>query len=579
VGDEDRLIQVMNNLLGNAIKFTQKGSICVSVEMEEPVAGQKDKFVRISVVDTGIGMPKDALVKIFQPFTQVNDVTTRTFGGTGLGLSLVQNLVHAHNGEIKVDSTVGKGSIFSFTLPVAGDETAETSPRPSSSVAEEDGAEVFDLRKLDSGRRSTSSAKSSTAVEVSPEAKLPTKPREREKTMHEASSGSQWSSKSKGIPVTAEAGLETCELSLSSFSHSEDGDHDSDWRKEGRLSRLSFDDDGVTISKGKDMRPYHKDTTGQALVLSIDDDAINHMVLEGFLKPNGFSMQIAMNGPEALTFLTDTKVLPDVILLDVMMPGMSGYEVNAKIKEMFPNICIPIIMVSAKSTEEDIIQGLSSGSHDYIKKPFHQGELLARVRTQLQLKDAWKTNLESSVSVALLQKILPSNIINRLTSGATTVADDHPETTILFSDVCGFTTLASSLSTREVMTLLNSMFTGFDKLVDRNKVYKVETIGDAYMAASGHDGTSDHVQRMFNMACDMLNDVKKIKFKGKEAALMGSRHLRIRVGLHTGPTYAGVIGRKCPRYCFFGDTVNTASRMESTGAPMCIQVTETFFNI
>jgi len=289
-------------------------------------------------------------------------------------------------------------------------------------------------------------------------------------------------------------------------------------------------------------------------------------------------MNIAMNGPEAISFLENAEALPDLILLDVMMPGMSGYEVNAKIKELFPTICIPVIMVSAKSTEADIVKGLESGSSDYIKKPFHQGELLARVQAQLQLKDARKREMESSMSVALLEQILPAPIINRLNAGAKCIADDHPETSILFSDIVGFTVLASSLTTMQVVLLLNNMFTAFDDMVDVHGVYKVETIGDAYMAASGHDGSSDHCERLFRMACSMIQCMERFQYDSKEVQVMKSKHLEIRVGLHTGPVYAGVVGRKCPRYCFFGDTVNTASRMESTGQAMCIQMSEPYFN-
>jgi len=144
--------------------------------------------------------------------------------------------------------------------------------------------------------------------------------------------------------------------------------------------------------------------------------------------------------------------------------------------------------------------------------------------------------------------------------------------------VVGFTTLASAMQTKQLVLLLNHLFTKFDTLVDQQDVYKVETIGDAYMAASGHDSKADHAMRLLQMAIGMLKEVRTIKYSKEEAAVMNSSHLQIRLGLHTGPTYAGVVGKKCPRYCFFGDTVNTASRMESTGVPMCIQMSEAFFN-
>jgi adenylate cyclase len=146
---------------------------------------------------------------------------------------------------------------------------------------------------------------------------------------------------------------------------------------------------------------------------------------------------------------------------------------ETQVKEMFPTNNIPIIMLSAKSSHEDVMAGLDSGCVDYIKKPFMQSELLARIRTQLELRNAWKSQLQASLSNALLQQILPLNIIHRLQSGQKMVADNHPSTSILFSDVVGFTTLASTIETKQVVLLLNHVFTKFDRLVDDCDVYKV----------------------------------------------------------------------------------------------------------
>ena len=137
--------------------------------------------------------------------------------------------------------------------------------------------------------------------------------------------------------------------------------------------------------------------------------------------------------------------------------------------------------------------------------------------------------------------------------------------TILFSDIIGFTNMATDWPTEKIILMLNEMFTAFDELCDVFGVYKVETIGDAYMIVAGHDGATDHAARIMGMASAMLQAVEHMQaFDG--------RPIQIRIGVHTGPAHSGVVGVTRPRYCFFGDTVNTSSRMESNGFPMTVHV-------
>ncbi|KAK9850452.1 hypothetical protein WJX84_008964 [Apatococcus fuscideae] len=159
-----------------------------------------------------------------------------------------------------------------------------------------------------------------------------------------------------------------------------------------------------------------------------------------------------------------------------------------------------------------------------------------------------------------------------LQEGQKIIGDSHPHVVILFSDIVGFSEMATTMPAIEIFMLLTNLYNTFDKLVDKFNVYKVETIGDGYMIAAGHDENEKStkqgkpIARMLKMAQAMLEAVQSFKMPGGV--------LRIRVGIHCGPAFAGVIGSKCPRYCFLGDTINTASRMESTSFPMSAQLTE-----
>ncbi|GAQ88354.1 hypothetical protein KFL_004210020 [Klebsormidium nitens] len=315
----------------------------------------------------------------------------------------------------------------------------------------------------------------------------------------------------------------------------------------------------------------HYEVHGQYEILSVDDDRVNQMVVDGLLRPAGYKITKKMDGMEALAYLEGSEVIPDLIMLDVMMPGLDGYEVCKKVREMFPSSALPVIMVSAKSQEGDIVKGLRAGSNDYLTKPFKRLEILARIEVQLKIKRLWRVEIEAKKSYQLLKKMLPDSIIERLSAGQSLIADSHKEVTILFSDIVGFTEISGSSATEDLILMLNEMFTAFDALVDKHGVYKVETIGDAYMVVAGHDGSPDHALRIVRMAMDMLAKVRDVKQPNHVDPV------RIRVGIHTGPAYAGVIGTKCPRYCFFGDTVNTASRMESNGFQMSIHTSMTTY--
>ncbi|CAL1533556.1 unnamed protein product [Lymnaea stagnalis] len=163
--------------------------------------------------------------------------------------------------------------------------------------------------------------------------------------------------------------------------------------------------------------------------------------------------------------------------------------------------------------------------------------------------------------------MLPPVVADKLRSGQTVEAESYEAVSIYFSDIVGFTTISSKCTPMQVVDLLNSLYSTFDTRIDTYDVYKVETIGDAYMVASGvpiRNGDK-HAEEIATMSIDLLTAIKQIQAPNVEDG-----KLKIRIGIHTGPCVAGVVGHKMPRYCLFGDTVNTASRMESSSQPMRI---------
>ena len=309
-------------------------------------------------------------------------------------------------------------------------------------------------------------------------------------------------------------------------------------------------------------------------ILVVDDTPDNLSLMAGLLKDT-YRVKLANSGDKALAAVRGPSP-PDLILLDIMMPGMSGYEVCEQLKQDPSTSEIPIIFLTAMESAEDEKKGLDLGAVDYLTKPVSPPIVLARVRNHLAFKrlrdldqlrmvtmseEKQLLELEQMKTDKLMLNILPRPIAERLKRGEKNISGSYAEATILFSDLVGFTELSSKISATELVKMLNDLFTRFDKRADSLGLEKIKTIGDAYMAAAGIPiPRSDHAELCADMALGMFEDLENFnKTHGKNVGM--------RIGLNSGPVVAGVIGFTKFSYDLWGNTVNTASRMEST-APM-----------
>lgn len=307
VGDEQRLIQILFNLLHNAIKYTSHGSITINAEV-------KNGRAYIHIIDTGIGIDKETQSRVFEPYEQGDYHITSVGGGIGLGLSISKQLVELHGGTLSLDSTIGKGSTFTISLPIVQHSDKQE--------------QLFD---------------------------------------------DQFRSAEHLTVAVSE------EVAASNFS------------------------------------PTIKPTFAaeKLAILAVDDDPINLKVIENILSSDQYEIIAVTSGSEAIARLEERQW--DLVIADVMMPQMSGYELTKTIRERFSISELPILLLTARTHPEDIFLGFSSGANDYVSKPANALELKYRVRALTDLKQSISTRLR--IEAAYLQaQIQPHFLFNTLNS-------------------------------------------------------------------------------------------------------------------------------------------------------------------
>jgi DNA-binding response OmpR family regulator len=305
----------------------------------------------------------------------------------------------------------------------------------------------------------------------------------------------------------------------------------------------------------------------RGLVLVVDDDEANRMLLRDPLETHGYEIIEAENGEQALQEVEQRP--PDVILLDVMMPQMDGFEVCRRLKKDARTAHIPILIVTALSERMERMMGIAAGASDFLTKPVDLQELTLRVNHAVHAKRLFdQLQAEQAKVENLLLNILPLPIAERMKQGEVNIAENHPDVSVLVADLVGFTTLAAHIGPDQVVHLLNEIFSGFDLLALKHGLEKIKTMGDAYMAAGGIPlPRPDHAEAIAELALDLMADIEKFNRAYNTS-------IQLRIGISTGSVVAGVIGRWKFTYDLWGDTVNVACRLESLGQAGSILVSD-----
>jgi two-component system, sensor histidine kinase ChiS len=471
VADENRLQQILFNLVSNAIKYSERGDVVIDCRLSEST-------VTLYVSDEGKGIDSEKLASIFNPFERLETSKQGAQGGTGLGLSVTKALVELHEGTIEVTSLPDKGSTFSFTLPRTFDMPIPTNLQPMTT-------------------RNTAN----TSVEFE---------------------------------------------ALEPFEHVE----------------------------------------GQGdLIVVVDDEPVNLKVAADSLKLKGYQVIETTSGYNALDIIKEHPVA--LVVLDVMMPEISGFEVSRKIRKIYTEIELPILLLSARNSAKDVATGMAAGANDYISKPINQLELITRVSNLLEIRKLIDLDRQKELTAATektynrLRQYFPKAVVDYIVKDRdTTILAEKRIVTILFSDLVNFTELSSQLDPTIITALLSEFVEEMAQVVEKHAGVMNEILGDGLVILFGAPTRMDTEQQAAAaVACSIEMHQKLEALNTRWLSSSINQRIDMRIGIHQDSVTAGSIGSKAYRaYRAVGVGVNLASRIQHEAAPGSTLVSSAVFN-
>jgi class 3 adenylate cyclase len=300
-----------------------------------------------------------------------------------------------------------------------------------------------------------------------------------------------------------------------------------------------------------------------ARILVVDDDDGMRRAHERMLRSEGHEVQTAEDGVMALAVLQ--REWFDLVLLDMRMPLLNGLEVLAKLRADPRTVELPVLMCSGSDDMDDIVRCVALGADDYLVKPPRAPLLHARVRAAIERKFARDQERAYLASIdrerrradSLLASLFPAPVVEEFRTTGTVTSRRHEDVAVLFCDVVGFTAWCDRHTPEEVVTTLQAMVERLELLSDRHGLLKIKTVGDAFMATAGlFDGSEQPVMACVRAAEEMIVAVRELEPEWE-----------VRVGVHFGPVVAGIVGHKQFQFDVWGDTVNTAARVEQHAKP------------
>jgi len=618
-GDSHRVQQIFYHLVSNAIKFTPDGEVTLSAEIVIPDeaervavqkksakpdpqiaahraaqnAGKSDaapiRHIAITISDTGVGLKPELRAQLAQVFQQPSDEAKHHYGGKGLGLTIVQTFVELHGGRIEArshqdyaqsplaQSQSAPGSAFCFTLPIL-ESVAVRPSRSKSKLASSLALSKFDayttqpqLQDQHYASQGQNNRRNTTAIQPPPGA-------------DEQSAGSGHNAVNSDFEEIHSTFVQRTAVQP---PENESAAHTSPPLEDVARSAVRLAETQTRRhTTGVSFLPSNGKP--KARILVIDDDAINLEVLMRQLALDNYQVVSATNGEEALKLLDPTwgSECFDLVILEVMMPRMSGYDVCRRLREDYPSYQLPVIMLTAKVQVQDVVQGFRAGANDYLRKPFSSDELRSRIQTHL-------TN-------RLYGRFVPAHFLKFLRKSS--IAEIHlgnqvsRDMTVLFSDIRSFATLSEAMSPQENFDFINSYFQCVSPEVRRHQGFIVKYLGDGMMAIFPQSATDavaagiaqlkrirqanqhQHLNQEESSEAGDLDAIStgqhfargnQVGVNATSVTLSGTQDyptlppIQVGIGIHYGPMTVGIVGEaQRMQGDVFSDDVNLTARLE-----------------
>eukprot|EP00931_Biecheleriopsis_adriatica_P113086 TRINITY_DN8800_c0_g1_i1.p1 TRINITY_DN8800_c0_g1~~TRINITY_DN8800_c0_g1_i1.p1 ORF type:complete len:1688 (+),score=411.50 TRINITY_DN8800_c0_g1_i1:35-5065(+) len=533
--DTYRITQVFSNLIMNSLKFTPRGRICIYGDKQEKGC------IKVSVEDTGVGIGSAHLERIFEPFEQEDDSEARTFEGIGLGLAISRDLVRRHGGEIHVKSEVGKGSTFTVELPLQMMDQKEEDEEEEEAEDVREKLRAAKVREELLGRESHRAAKPPSQASLKPpsQASLRSFPSQEE---HIGSEDLVIESTKRH--ASDKAGSKFGELLLGNY-------------QEG-LASMRF---------------------SELTVLLIDDSSANHDVslkteamrladrepqafleqMKQALRPLGCRVDV-IPAQEAKKILKGNRDV-ELIIMHASKLALSLVKyIREELKQKHWEL--PVMMLADRNSapaHQAAVEAFICGTTEFMTIPFDQDEFRLRLRAILAVRMDGLKNI-------VLQS-LPEFVAAKIMSGEKTVAEQYTKVGVLSCRLVSFTKIAEGMPSTQAVQMLNTVFDFVDNMIDSKDLLLVNADADSFMVLTGFTGSKGTVEQLVKFGLKIIFGVKRLLKKS-------ATQLELAMGIHVGPTMAGIIGHKPHHFCFFGETVNAALALQASCDPGSIHISE-----